>query len=640
MRNRSFVSAVSLAKALRQIRWLLLGVVAVSTAAVTSIGIVAAVAVRPASAASVMFIPIWKHVAQEPAGCSGSLTAGYSTSSPIDNNRYTVGCGWDKGGTVDYIWIDAGYSVAYSFSVPAGGSQSVTYGIPAGGYVNNVPATVTLDGSKPVTIDSHTGPLGSTTPTDLYLWTSPELRPGLHKVTITSHGSAVNVYGMWLGSQVVTGNTSGYRLVSSDGGVFAFGTPFLGSLPGKEIHVSDVVGMTSAGAGGYWIAEADGSVHAFGDALALGSLPDKGIHVSDIVGIASPDSGGFWLVGSDGSVYPFGDAKAVGSLPGDGIHLSDIVGIAGSGSGYRLVGSDGAVFAFGAPFLGSLPGKDIHVSDIVGIASSAGGYRLVGRDGGVYEFGSFTGSVHAQRSGTTTTDVVGVANAEAGGYWLAGADGGVAAFGDAKPLGSMAGKPLALPIVGIAVSSSSSQPPREHFSLPAGTVLSAALATGTSMVFAGTVDGIPVRVTCTNFSASGRVPAQGLVIALTGAPTFSGCKDSAGGTDVATTNTTSGSWLLSEVDVDSGGSAKEPAPGDMATLTVPQAGATFKSSLLPSCTVTVAPKSPDVVTGSFDDSNTITYSNSSMPVAGSGCTFTGVTVTATIVLNHSVHDEP
>ena len=36
------------------------------------------------------------------------------------------------------------------------------------------------------------------------------------------------------------------------------------------------------------------------------------------------------------------------------------------------------------------------------------------------------------------------------GYWLAAADGGVFAFGDAPAMGSMGGRPLNAPVVGIA----------------------------------------------------------------------------------------------------------------------------------------------------------------------------------------------
>ncbi len=44
------------------------------------------------------------------------------------------------------------------------------------------------------------------------------------------------------------------------------------------------------------------------------------------------------------------------------------------------------------------------------------------------------------------------ATADSGGYWLQGADGGIFAFGDAPFLGSMGGRPLNAPVVGIAAA--------------------------------------------------------------------------------------------------------------------------------------------------------------------------------------------
>jgi hypothetical protein len=42
---------------------------------------------------------------------------------------------------------------------------------------------------------------------------------------------------------VPTADDSGYWLVGSDGGIFAFGdAPFVGSLPGLGIQVTNVVG--------------------------------------------------------------------------------------------------------------------------------------------------------------------------------------------------------------------------------------------------------------------------------------------------------------------------------------------------------------------------------------------------------------
>ena len=120
--------------------------------------------------------------------------------------------------------------------------------------------------------------------------------------------------------------------------------------------------------------------------------------------------------------------------------------------GYREVGSDGGVFAFGgAPFHGSQSGTKL-VAPIVGMASdpATGGYWEVASDGGVFSFDApfygSTGDLHLAKP------VVGMAAAPDGaGYWLVASDGGIFSFGDAVFQGSMGGQRLARPVVGIAV---------------------------------------------------------------------------------------------------------------------------------------------------------------------------------------------
>ncbi|MGH2928252.1 MAG: hypothetical protein ACRDL8_08620, partial [Solirubrobacteraceae bacterium] len=87
---------------------------------------------------------------------------------------------------------------------------------------------------------------------------------------------------------------------------------FRGSLPGRHVHVTDVVGIAAtADAGGYWLVGANGGVSAFGDARFRGSLPGRHVHVTDVVGIAATaDAGGYWLVGRNGGVFVFGDAPS------------------------------------------------------------------------------------------------------------------------------------------------------------------------------------------------------------------------------------------------------------------------------------------------------------------------------------------
>ena len=71
------------------------------------------------------------------------------------------------------------------------------------------------------------------------------------------------------------------------------------------------VAMASTADGhGYWLAQAGGGVHSFGNAPFLGSLP--GMHVTPAAPISAmavtPDGKGYWLAGADGGVFAFGDA--------------------------------------------------------------------------------------------------------------------------------------------------------------------------------------------------------------------------------------------------------------------------------------------------------------------------------------------
>ena len=148
--------------------------------------------------------------------------------------------------------------------------------------------------------------------------------------------------------------------------------------------------------GGYWFVASDGGVFAFGDARFFGSTGAMRLN-KPVVGMAStPDGGGYWLVASDGGVFAFGDARFFGrpaacasasrssawrrrptaagtgwwrptaacspsATPAfwgstGGIRLNaPIMGMAPDDAtgGYWLVGSDGGVFCFNAPFYGA-----------------------------------------------------------------------------------------------------------------------------------------------------------------------------------------------------------------------------------------------------------------------------------------------
>ena len=190
----------------------------------------------------------------------------------------------------------------------------------------------------------------------------------------------------------------------------------------------------------------DRTVYAFGSASFLGSPETL---AAPIVGIAqTPTGNGYWLVGRDGGVFGFG-APFYGSL-GRPRARGAIVGMAATptGRGYWLAGSDGGVFSFGdARFYGSEARTSLAapVRAIVA-APRGGGYWLLARDGGVFAFGAarFYGTARSRAA------IVGMAATPTGrGYWLAGSDGGVFAFGDARFLGSAAALPLHSPVASI-----------------------------------------------------------------------------------------------------------------------------------------------------------------------------------------------
>ena len=87
---------------------------------------------------------------------------------------------------------------------------------------------------------------------------------------------------------------------------------------------------------------------------------------------------------------------------------------------------------------------------VVGIAPGpTGGYWLAASDGGIFSFdAAFYGSMGGK---SLSGPIVGVtATSDGSGYWMVGADGGVFNFGDAVFSGAASGSTTGAPIVGIA----------------------------------------------------------------------------------------------------------------------------------------------------------------------------------------------
>jgi hypothetical protein len=180
--------------------------------------------------------------------------------------------------------------------------------------------------------------------------------------------------------------TGGYWLVASDGGVFTFNAPFLGSA--GAIHLNKPIVGIAAGPGGvgYWMVASDGGIFAYGVPF-YGSTGAEVLN-KPIVGMSvDPATGGYWLVASDGGIFAF-HAPFFGST--GNIRLNKpIVSMAplANGSGYRMFASDGGVFTYRAPFFGSTGAEVLNKPIIEGIDDAAGdGYWLIASDGGVFTF--------------------------------------------------------------------------------------------------------------------------------------------------------------------------------------------------------------------------------------------------------------
>jgi hypothetical protein len=127
--------------------------------------------------------------------------------------------------------------------------------------------------------------------------------------------------------------------------------------------------------------------------------------------------------------------------------------------GIRVVyRADGAglyvVNASGSGSSGSLPvsGQVNSLSVAAVPAGGVGGYRFAGADGSVYSYGSDCG--YGSVTGKPLNNpVVGMASTpDGGGYWLVASDGGVFSFGDARFHGSTGGLVLNKPVVEVAAT--------------------------------------------------------------------------------------------------------------------------------------------------------------------------------------------
>jgi peptidoglycan/xylan/chitin deacetylase (PgdA/CDA1 family) len=244
----------------------------------------------------------------------------------------------------------------------------------------------------------------------------------------------------------------GYRELTSDGGVHAYGSASFGSMAGKLAPGVTAVGLAAGQrSGGYWILKSNGGVNFFNApwyGSLLGKIPD-GVRVA---AIAAGRNDGYLVLTSDGDVHAF-DRPDYGSDAGKlapgvtaaGLAIDPVTG------GYWILKSNGGVDFFNAPWYGSLLGQlpdGVRVTAIAG--SPAGGYYVLTSDGDVHAFGanSFGSLAGKLPAGVTAAGLA--TDPATGGYWILKSNGGVNGFG-APWYGSLAGKlAKGVPVTGIA----------------------------------------------------------------------------------------------------------------------------------------------------------------------------------------------
>jgi hypothetical protein len=252
------------------------------------------------------------------------------------------------------------------------------------------------------------------------------------------------------------GPTQGYWISASDGGVFTYNTPFLGSGVGHGS--APFVGIAATPGGQHYsLAQNTGSAVTTGSSYSDCAGLSGATLNQPVVGIAAaPGGNGCWMAASDGGVFSFGsNAPFFGSA--GSLHLvKPVVGIAATpnNNGYDMVASDGGIFTYGpgAQFYGSMGGKPLN-QPIVGIAVDpvTGGYWEVAKDGGIFAFNApYFGSMGGK---PLNAPIVGMAAAPGGnGYYLVASDGGIFTFGPGAVFQGSAGSiHLAKPIVGMAL---------------------------------------------------------------------------------------------------------------------------------------------------------------------------------------------
>jgi hypothetical protein len=168
-------------------------------------------------------------------------------------------------------------------------------------------------------------------------------------------------------------------------------------------------------------------------------------------GTSASGRAGYWMLGSGGAVYAFGDARYFGE-PAARLRGATAVDLepTPSDAGYWVVDDWGGVFAFGdARHYGDVDRDALVAGEVVTSLSgvpAGDGYWVFTSRGRALPFGAarHLGDVSKVKLNGPVLDSV--ATPTGAGYYMVAADGGIFTFGDARFFGSMGGAGLNAPV--------------------------------------------------------------------------------------------------------------------------------------------------------------------------------------------------
>ncbi|MDQ3945241.1 MAG: phosphodiester glycosidase family protein [Actinomycetota bacterium] len=166
--------------------------------------------------------------------------------------------------------------------------------------------------------------------------------------------------------------------------------------------------------------------------------------------VPAPPRSGYWMVGSDGAVYAFGDARHLGNAAVSGGAQAVDLEPTPSSNGYWIVDDNGSVFAFGdARYHGNADRSRLTAGEKVTSLSatpSGNGYWVFTSRGRVLALGDAVhfGDVSAVKLNGPVLDSIPTASGR--GYYMVASDGGIFTFGDAVFHGSTGDIKLNAPV--------------------------------------------------------------------------------------------------------------------------------------------------------------------------------------------------